>query len=331
MPSRNTDLIATFNRIPLGRTPFVISFESHLPRLFGHEASAAFRHFSDRLCRDACRGIIPISDFARRTFLAQHAASPNFSELGAKLLDVVYPAVPVTQLAARDRSRKDPLKVIFVGSHFVRKGGLATLFAAREAFRQRLPIEFHVVSDLTIGRDRGVWTDPQDAKTLAEDLKLLKLPNIFHYGRLSNSELLKLLSTCDVSLLPTFSDTFGYSAIEAMAAGLPVIGTRCCALPEIVTEGHDGFLAAIETDEKDEWRHLWKFPAHDPTYLQLLRQTSLDVGMFVLDRLAKLEADRDELWLLGENAHRTALARFNAATQGCILDEIYQSAVARPR
>jgi len=46
MSSRGSDLIASFNRIPLGDTPFVISFESHLPRLFTYERSAAFRYFT---------------------------------------------------------------------------------------------------------------------------------------------------------------------------------------------------------------------------------------------------------------------------------------------
>ena len=35
---------------------------------------------------------------------------------------------------------------------------------------------------------------------------------------------------------------FGLAALEAMAAGVPVVGARACALPELIRDGHDGLL-----------------------------------------------------------------------------------------
>lgn len=52
-----------------------------------------------------------------------------------------------------------------------------------------------------------------------------------------------LLANIDVLVVPSFvPETFGLSAAEALAAGLPVIASNRGALPEMVTHGKNGFL-----------------------------------------------------------------------------------------
>jgi len=46
----------------------------------------------------------------------------------------------------------------------------------------------------------------------------------------------------DVFVLPSLSEGFPNVLLEAMAAGLPIVATRVGGLPEIVTEGENGFL-----------------------------------------------------------------------------------------
>ncbi|MGC1588034.1 MAG: hypothetical protein WA791_20425, partial [Rhodomicrobium sp.] len=58
------DLVHAFNRIPLGPTPFIIGFESHLPRAFGLEGSSYYRWLSGILASDRCRKIVCISGHA---------------------------------------------------------------------------------------------------------------------------------------------------------------------------------------------------------------------------------------------------------------------------
>src|SRR5262245_41704508 len=48
-PPKRFDLVHAFNRIPLGPTPFVIGFESHLPRAFGLEGTGYYRFLIRRL------------------------------------------------------------------------------------------------------------------------------------------------------------------------------------------------------------------------------------------------------------------------------------------
>jgi L-malate glycosyltransferase len=49
----------------------------------------------------------------------------------------------------------------------------------------------------------------------------------------------------DLFLLPSETESFGLAALEAMACGVPVIASRVGGIPEVVTEGESGFLAAV--------------------------------------------------------------------------------------
>ncbi|MGH7678077.1 MAG: N-acetyl-alpha-D-glucosaminyl L-malate synthase BshA [Gemmatimonadaceae bacterium] len=54
-----------------------------------------------------------------------------------------------------------------------------------------------------------------------------------------------LLASADLFLLPTNAESFGLSALEALASGTPVIGTNVGGLPEVVQNGETGILCGV--------------------------------------------------------------------------------------
>ncbi len=54
-----------------------------------------------------------------------------------------------------------------------------------------------------------------------------------------------LLAGADLFLLPTERESFGLSALEALACGVPVIGARAGGLPEVVQDGVTGVLRDV--------------------------------------------------------------------------------------
>jgi L-malate glycosyltransferase len=55
----------------------------------------------------------------------------------------------------------------------------------------------------------------------------------------------QLLAHSDLFLLPSEQESFGLAALEALANGVPVIATRVGGLPEVISEGEEGFLFPV--------------------------------------------------------------------------------------
>jgi glycosyltransferase involved in cell wall biosynthesis len=326
-PIQRIDLIHAFNRIPLGAAPFIISFESHLPRGFGIEDSSFYRFMTETLASSRCRGIVAISDYARRQFLHQHRDSRHLAALSAKL-QVRYPNLPMPSGPdAFSADPYDPIRMIFVGAHFARKGGTVVTRLAERALREGLNIHIDVVSALEMGAQS--WVAPTREGYYDRDRKLLEtLPNITHHGSLPNADVLALLRTAHFSLLPTFSDSFGYSALESMACGTPMIATPQCALPEFITDTN-GILLPLATDALGEWDHIHERDVRDtPAYETMFDQTVDALADAALARVRSVTADPAAYLAMRRGARATAEQLFSDTDATAFWDDYYSRAVS---
>jgi len=55
----------------------------------------------------------------------------------------------------------------------------------------------------------------------------------------------RLLPLAHVLLMPSELESFGLAALEAMACGVPPVATRVGGVPELITDGVDGYLEAV--------------------------------------------------------------------------------------
>jgi N-acetyl-alpha-D-glucosaminyl L-malate synthase BshA len=74
-------------------------------------------------------------------------------------------------------------------------------------------------------------------------------------------EIHEILSVADVYCLPSETESFGLSALEAMACEVPVVATRVGGLPEVVADGECGYLVECGNTEELAQR-LWELCAN---------------------------------------------------------------------
>jgi glycosyltransferase involved in cell wall biosynthesis len=61
-------------------------------------------------------------------------------------------------------------------------------------------------------------------------------------GSVPNNRVPAILAEADVVVLPSYSEGLPLVLVEAMAAGLPCIGTRVGGIPEVIIDGYNGIL-----------------------------------------------------------------------------------------
>src|SRR5213079_124257 len=66
---------------------------------------------------------------------------------------------------------------------------------------------------------------------------------VFFLGNVPNLE--EIVGASDLFLLPSEAESFGMAALEAMASEVPVIATRAGGVPELITDGENGYLFTV--------------------------------------------------------------------------------------
>lgn len=326
-PPRKFDLLHAFNRVPMaGSTPFVIGFESHMPRAFGHEDGIVFKTLTNQLLSAQCRRIIPMSQAAKATFLEQHKNNPRLDEIKAKMV-VRLPSImlPEMQDWFDPNAKLDELRLLFVGGHFARKGGLVGVKIAEKARAAGLPIHVTIVSVLDC---TAHWTDPSRPEFFEPYMKLLDAPNVTLYKGAPNAKVLELAKNTHMSLLATVGDTFGYSAVEGMSRYTPVIGTAVSALPEFI-DNENGVLLPIETNAVGEWKHSGRDDRGTPEFEKIFADTIEDLAEGGFKACVELLNDPSKLAAKRQAARRTVEEKFDAVVAGKFWDDLYLDAVNR--
>ena len=319
------DLIHTVNRIPiLTNKKFVISFESHLPRYFGGEKTRFFKYMRGLLAAPSCRKIIAWSECAKKIFLATHAGTEEFDALARKL-QVIYPNIILPKYENEPRTRQTPIKLVFVGSHFGRKGGAVAVRAAELARLRQMPLHFHIISSLQAGG--GIWTDPADRAFFDPYFKLLQDDNITFDKTLANERVIEALRGADFSILTTLSDTFGFSAIESLAVGTPVIATPQGALPEFIVHGHNGLIVPLEVNGQGEWIHTCRSDKDTEAFEAVYRNEIERMAHSLVEAVAPYCETSGLLATMRRNARATAEKFFDSRKTSPVLDRIYEESV----
>ena len=129
------------------------------------------------------------------------------------------------------------------GARFRARHGLESkkiaLFVGRKEYYKRYDLAVQAVDLIDDDRIRLVMIGRDiDQQPIASR-------RVSYLGELSRADLLDAYDACDVLLLPSENESFGWVLLEAWAARKPVIGNRFCApVAAVISDGDDGYLCA---------------------------------------------------------------------------------------
>ena len=154
---------------------------------------------------------------------------------------VAYPPTdrfgePLTETEIMERTKSDPLRILFLGNVIPRKG-LHTLLEAIS--HQPSTYRVDVIGSLT--------SEPQYTNQIQHYIARHGLASgVLLHGPLDREPLTEKLRHAQVLVVPSSYEGFGIVYLEGMSFGLPAIGTTAGAAGEIISDGRDGFLIEPE-------------------------------------------------------------------------------------
>jgi len=194
-------------------------------------------------------GFLPLTRFSILASDAVTAPSAWLAEATHRLLDVprdraieVIPNfvdtghfTPAPTAQTGGRRPPDGRPVLIHVSNFRPLKRVADVVAIFAEVRRRLPAAPPVLWLVGDGPER------ERVRDLLRDLGLDAQAQFLG----ERIDLPELLREADLFLLPSESESFGLAALEAMACGVPVVGSRVGGIPEVVSDGETGLLAPV--------------------------------------------------------------------------------------
>jgi len=141
---------------------------------------------------------------------------------------------PIDQKEAREEINiQDDLKVILFVGRLERLKGLDTLLEALSMIDQEK------INLLVVGGLYNI-SEVTRLKKLCNDFNLLE--KVHFIGSINRTDLKYYYNSSDICVLPSYYESFGLSALEAAACGVPVVASKKGGLSSIVIDKKTGYL-----------------------------------------------------------------------------------------
>ncbi|MDR3012077.1 MAG: glycosyltransferase [Chitinispirillales bacterium] len=191
--------------------------------------------------RNRCKKVFELS--AAFIVEGEHMGK-TLAELGCprEKINVIKLGIDIAKIDAYTGVTKndDKVRILFTGLNREKKGAAYAVEAFIKALSMtNADLELHLLGD-------GIYREPMEKKLSDAGLRQKA---VFH-GMRPVDEYHKLLKSTDITLTPSVhasdGDTEGGApvvTIESLCAGIPVIGSNHCDIPNIVSHGSTGLLS----------------------------------------------------------------------------------------
>lgn len=266
--------------------------------------------WAERTAYEAAAAVVAVSAGMRADILRSYPA------LDPARVHVVHNGIDA-ELWAPDRSDAARAAVV---RHGVDPDAPSVVFVGRITRQKGLPYLLRACAELPPEAQlvlcAGAPDTPEikaEVEGLLEGLRAERKGVVWIPDMLPRAEVIALLSHGTVFVCPSVYEPLGIVNLEAMACGLPVVGTATGGIPEVVVDGETGWLVPIEQ-------------VQDGT------GTPVDPDRFVSDLAAALAgavSDPERARTMGAAGRRRAVESFSWSSIGDRTLDVYHSVLAR--
>ena len=175
-------------------------------------------------------GVTAVSRFLKEKTITNYSCESDIQVI-PNFVDTNY-FKPQSDNGFKDKIAPDGEKILVHTSNFRVVKRVTDAIKVFEKVQKEIPSKLLLVGD---GPDRS------ECERLCRQLELCD--KVKFLGK--QEALVDILSSSDIFLIPSQSESFGLAALEAMSCGVPVISSSVGGLPELVSHNKSGFIAEI--------------------------------------------------------------------------------------
>jgi len=217
-----------------------------------------------------CRRLIAISEFTREDVIHRYRVDPGKIVAVLEGVDIDFTRDEALAEALRQRLSLPQRYFFFPAKSFPHKNH-ARLVEAFHALQQRHGGQG---AHLLFSGERTADFEPVQRRI--DDLGLAT--RVRHLGYLRYREVLHVLAMAEAMVFPSTFEGFGLPALEAMQCGVPVLASRCTAIPEVCGDA----AILVEPGDTRAWAGAMERVLRDAG----LRRRLQDAGMTNLARFS---------------------------------------------
>jgi glycosyltransferase involved in cell wall biosynthesis len=250
-----------------------------------------FKRLKLAIVNNGLKRVVFVSEALRQSFLSNVPLRGDFTT-------VIPNGIDASRFFSNSGSKfrvefgiaPDQFVVGTVGTPRPAKGFDVLLDAARILKSRSGGYRFVVVGDLTFGRGAELF-DGRAARGLTNDVIITGF----------RSDVPNALAAFDIYALTSRYEGFSLAVVEAMAAGLPVVATRCGGPEQILDDGVTGLLVENGSAEA------------------------------IANAIERLRANADDRRRLGNAARNAVSERFTLEAQARAYERLYEECLEEPR
>lgn len=183
-------------------------------------------------------GVTAVSEFLRTKTMSQYEITKEIKVIPNFINQDIYKKLDNNETKClKEKLSKNGEKILVHTSNFRPLKRVDDAIRAFKIINDKMPSKLLLIGD---GPDRS------KCEYLVKDLGLVE--DVKFYGE--QESFTEILSVSDLFLMPSQSESFGLSALEAMACGVPVVSSNAGGLPELNLHGETGYIAEIGDVDK---------------------------------------------------------------------------------